>query len=311
MKETGLHLEDALRDAAAQGKLIITGHDAPDVDSCLSCAMLLTLAQFWTIPARIALPTPPDEAAMRVLPRLGLDPAPWRGDIHEDDFLALVDHHQPLHGGRLAAVIDHHPTDYPPQAPFVLISPSGACAMMLYRLINAAGMPDEGQRFERMAVTALYLDTMALRSAKIPPQEAAWARARALALGMDVTWLTSEGLGLEDMRRPARELARLSLKTYDCGGVRVCSSYVQTDAMTEEKLKEILAEVRAALEESGAARWVFLVQDPVRARTEEIDLTPDGKMERIGYDFLASRGKNIMPRVEREIRQAQKGEGEP
>ena len=35
MKETGLHLEDALRDAAAQGKLIITGHDAPDVDSCL------------------------------------------------------------------------------------------------------------------------------------------------------------------------------------------------------------------------------------------------------------------------------------
>ena len=72
-----------------------------------------------------------------------------------------------------------------------------------------------------------------------------------------------------------------------------------------------LAEVRAALEESGAARWDFLVQDPVRARTEEIDLTPDGKMERIGYDFLASRGKNIMPRVEREIRCAQKGDGKP
>lgn len=311
MKETVLQLEAALRRAAAQGELVITGHDAPDVDSCLSCAMLLELARFWGIPARIALPTPPDEAAMRVLPRLGLDPAPWRGSIGGDDLLALVDHHQPLHGGRLAAVIDHHPTDYPPQAPFVFISSSGACAMMLYRLINAAGMPDEGQRFERMAVTALYLDTMALRSAKIPQEEADWAKARAAVLHMDVDWLTQEGLGLEDMGRPARELARLSLKTYDFGGARVCSSYVQTDAMTEEKLKEILAEVRAALEESGAARWVFLVQDPVRGRTEEYDLTADGETQHIGYDFLASRGKNIMPRVEREIRCAQKGDGKP
>lgn len=311
MKETVLRLEAALRSAAAQGDLVITGHDAPDVDSCLSCAMLLTLAQFWAIPARIALPTPPDEAAMRVLPRLGLDPTPWRGDIHEDDFLALVDHHQPLHGGRLAAVIDHHPTDYPPDAPFVFISPSGACAMMLWRLCRAAGLPDAGQRFERMAVTALYLDTMALRSAKIPQEEAAWAKRRAAALHMDAAWLTQEGLGLEDMGRPARELARLSLKTYDFGGVRVCSSYVQTDVMTQERLSAILSEVRAALSESGAARWVFLVQDPVRGRTEEYDLTPDGGVEHTGYGFLASRGKNIMPRVEQEIRQAQKGERKP
>lgn len=311
MKEKVMHLEAALRGAAAQGRLVITGHDAPDVDSCLSCAMLLSLARFWSVPARIALPTPPDEAATRVLPRLGLDPAPWRGDIGGEDFLALVDHHQPLHGGRLAAVIDHHPTDFPPDAPFVCIEPSGACAMMLWRLCRAAGMPDEGQRLERMAVTALYLDTMALRSAKIPQEEAAWARARAAALHMDIDWLTQEGLGLEDMGRPARELARLSLKTYDFGGVRVCSSYVQTDAMTQERLSAILSEVRAALRESGAARWVFLVQDPVRARTEEYDLTPDGGIKHTGYDFLASRGKNIMPRVEREIRRAQKGEREP
>lgn len=311
MKETVLRLEAALRGAAAQGRLVITGHDAPDADSCLSCAMLLELARLWNIPARIALPTPPDEAAMRVLPRLGLDPAPWRGDIREDDFLALVDHHQPLHGGRLAAVIDHHPTDYPPDAPFVLISPSGACAMMLWRLCRAAGLPDAGERLERMAVTALYLDTMALRSAKIPQEEADWAAERASALGMDVSWLTQEGLGLEDMGRPARELARLSLKTYDFGGVRVCSSYVQTDAMTQERLSAILSEVRAELANSGAARWVFLVQDPVRGRTEEYDLTPDGNVAHIGYDFLASRGKNIMPRVEREIRCAQKGEKTP
>lgn len=293
-------LRAALEAGAHQGRLVITGHDAPDVDSCAACAMLAALASFWGIPAQIVLPTRADEQARRVLPRFGLNPDDWRGTLTPADALALADHHAPLHPGRVMAVIDHHPTMTPPDAPFVCIEPTGACAAMVYRLMREAGMEADA-RWEALAVTALYLDTMALRSAKIPPEEAAWAREAAARLGLDTAWLEQEGLGLEDMTRPAAELARLGLKRYDFGGTRVLSSYVQTDAMTGERLCAILEEVRGALEESGAALWVFLHQDPVAMRTTEFDLYAGGREERIDYDFLASRGKNVMPRVEREL----------
>ena len=293
-------LRAALKEGARRGRLAMTGHDAPDVDSCAACAMLASLAAFWHIPAQIVLPTRADEQARRVLPRFGLNPDGWRGGLTGEDALALVDHHAPLHPGRVVAVIDHHPTLSPPDAPYVRIEPAGACAAMVYRLMVAAGMAPDA-RWEALAVTALYLDTMALRSAKIPPQEAAWAREAAARLRLDTAWLEKEGLGLEDMTRPAAELARLGLKRYDFAGVRVISSYVQTDAMTGERLRGILHEVRGALAESGAALWVFLHQDPVAMRTTEYDLYADGRERRIDYGFLASRGKNVMPRVEREL----------
>ena len=301
-------LRAALKEGARRGRLAMTGHDAPDVDSCAACAMLASLAAFWHIPAQIVLPTRADEQARRVLPRFGLNPDGWRGGLTGEDALALVDHHAPLHPGRVVAVIDHHPTLSPPDAPYVRIEPAGACAAMVYRLMVAAGMAPDA-RWEALAVTALYLDTMALRSAKIPPQEAAWAREAAARLRLDTAWLEKEGLGLEDMTRPAAELVRLGLKRYDFAGVRVISSYVQTDAMTGERLRGILHEVRGALAESGAALWVFLHQDPVAMRTTEYDLYADGRERRIDYGFLASRGKNVMPRVERELT-AENGTGE-
>lgn len=298
-----------MEDGARRGKLAITGHDAPDVDSCAACAMLAAMAAFWYIPAQIVLPTRADAQARRVLPRFGLYPDNWRGELTAADSLVLADHHAPLHPGQVVAVLDHHPTLCPPEAPFVCIEPAGACAAMAYRLMEAAGMEPEA-RWERLAVAALYLDTMALRSAKIPPQEATWAREAAVRLGMDVQWLEQEGLGLEDMTRPAAELARMGLKRYEFAGTRVLSSYVQTDAMTPERLEAILREVRMALLESGAALWVFLHQDPVAMRTTELDVYPDGRAVRIDYDYLASRGKNVMPRVERELTENAKKAGE-
>ena len=136
-------LRTALEAGAQRGRLAITGHDAPDVDSCAACAMLSELAAFWHIPAQIVLPTRADEQARRVLPRFGLHPDNWRGELTAADTLALVDHHAQLHPGKVVAVIDHHPTLCPPDAPFVFIEPAGACAAMVYRLMIAAGMePD-------------------------------------------------------------------------------------------------------------------------------------------------------------------------
>lgn len=289
--------------AAADTSLVLTGHDRADVDSAVSCVLMQRLLDAWGLKSRIAL-CEPDGQSRRVLARFSIDTQALAGETTAQDALILVDHHQTAHAGQVIACIDHHPTDYPPDFPFVWIGESGACAAMVLHLMQEAGVrvtPED----ERLAVTALYLDTIALRSAKVSREEAAWGEAQARRLGLNEEWLRREGMGLRDMRLPARELAMLGKKAYAFGGKRVLSTYVQTDAMTREKLSEILGVLRAELARERGDLWVFLLHDPVRMRSTEIDLTPDGRTRTIPYDFLASRGRDVMPRVEREIRKGE------
>lgn len=284
----------------ADGRIVITGHDRADVDSVASCVLMQRLLAAWQIPAEIVLHEP-DRQSRRVMQRFGVDAAALAGETAESDGLILVDHHQSAHPGRVIACVDHHPTDYPPAYPYVQIEDCGACAVMALHLIQEAGVPVTAED-ERLAITALYLDTIALKSAKISKEEAVWGEAEAGRLGLDEDWLRREGMGLRDMSLPAQELAMLGKKRYAFGQRLVLSTYVQTDAMTEEKLGAILSVLHEALAREQADLWVYLVHDPVRLRSTEYDITPDGGVHRIAYDFLASRGKDVMPRVEREMR---------
>lgn len=301
MSERTERLFALLAPASRAGTLAITGHDMPDVDAVASCLLMRAMLRAAGLDARIALPTEPDAQARRVLARFGEDVCTLRGELRAQDELVLVDHHQPLHPGHVLACVDHHPTDFLPDFPYVQIEPAGACAVMVLRLMEEAGLRlTEAQT--RLAVTALYLDTMALRSAKMPPEDIPWAREAVARFHMDEAWLLREGLGLADLTRPVGELAMGGLKRYDFGGRTVCSSYVQTDAMTSALCDRLLERLREERIRAGADMWVFLVHDPVAMRSVEYDLTAAGTRE-IRYEYLASRGKHVMPRVEREMRE--------
>ena len=105
-----------------------------------------------------------------------------------------------------------------------------------------------------------------------------------------------------DMSLPAEKLAMLGKKRFVYGDKTVLSTYVQTDAMTQEKREAIFAVLREAIAREQADLWVFLVHDPVRMRSAQYNLTPDGRIEVTAYDCLASRGKDVMLRVERAMR---------
>ena len=287
--------------AGGTGEIAILGHDNPDMDSLLSCVLMERLLCFWGFSPRIVLHTPADGQCRRLMPQLGFDPESWRGETKPCDRLILVDHHTAQHAGRVIAVVDHHQTDYPPDAPYVQIEPSGACAAMIYRLMLEAGMDDAPEN-ESLAVMALYLDSVALRSTKIRPEEAAWAKARAGELALDEAWLIREGLGLQDMRLPTTMLAMTGKKRFIFGEKVVFSSYVQTNEMTDARLCALLDCVRGELAQTGADLWVFLHHDPDAMRSVEYDLWPGAGMDTIDYGRLVSRGKDVMPRVEREMR---------
>jgi len=294
---------ELLSHEAAHRRLVITGHDTPDVDSVISCVLMQRLLAAWQINARIVLTTPADRQSQRVMARFGFCMDDWLGETEEEDGLILVDHHQPLHGGRVIACVDHHATPCPPQYPYTQIEPRGACAVMVLGLMEEAGafVSDEDVV---LAVTALYLDTIALRSTKVLPQEIVWAGEQVRRLGMDEGWLLAEGLKLEDMTLPPSTLAQRGKKTYRYGERVVVSTYVQTDAMTVQRLEEILGVIRREIRAQKAALWVFLVHDPAAQRTMEYDVSPDGSVQAIDHGCLASRGKDVMPRVERMVRKA-------
>ncbi|MBQ7052172.1 MAG: DHH family phosphoesterase [Clostridia bacterium] len=291
----------------AGGCIAITGHDAADVDSVAACVLARRLLCALGVPCRIAL-SGADKQSRRVMERFGEDVDAMIGRTEAGDALLLVDHHQTLRPGRVIAVIDHHPTDYPPACPFLLIEERGACTATVLDLMREAGVPVFAQD-EKLAVTALYLDTIALRSTKITKQEAAWGEREAKRLGLDEDWLRREGMRLRDMTLPARELALLGRKVYDFGGMRVLSTYVQTDAMTDARLEEIMNVLRAELIAEGAALWVYLVHNPMAMRSTQYDLLPDGSVVKTEYDCLVSRGKDVMPRVEKMMRKAGNGHG--
>ena len=300
MSERTDRLREALESAASRGRIVITGHDHADVDSVISCVLMKKLIDAWKIPCAIAL-CQPDKQSRRVLACFGVDVDALAGETEAGDRLILVDCHQSAHPGEVVACVDHHPTDYPPDYPYVQIETSGACAVMALRLLQEAGA-DVSIEDEKLAITALYLDTIALRSAKITGEEAAWGEREARRLKLDEDWLRREGMGLCDMTLPVRELAMKGRKAYVYGNKRVLSTYVQTDAMTEDILGEILDVLRRELAREQADLWVFLVHDPVNMRSMQVNLAPDGTPERIQYDYLASRGRDVMPRVERAMR---------
>lgn len=302
MSERTKRLRRILGEAAQEGRVVITGHDNADVDSVIACLLMRDLLASWGIAARIALPLGPDRQSRRVLAWFGIDADALTGAILPQDRLVLVDHHAASHPGTVCAVIDHHPTGAVPTCPYVQIEPRGACAMQIIDLMREDGLTP-GKRQEELVVTALWLDTVALRSAKITAQEAAWGRARAKQLALDTDRLNREGLGLRDMTLPAKELAMFHKKTYELGGLRVCSTTIQTDGMKKEKLEEILNVLREEVLRENAAMWVYLAGNPVAGCSAEYDVYPDGTVEEIRYDFLASRGKNVMPRVERMIQE--------
>lgn len=300
MSERTQKLFDLCMAAAAHSRIVLTSHDGADVDSAAACVLMQRLLARWNIPSDIVLHDA-DKQSRRVLARFGVDVQALSGSTKESDSLILLDHHRSAHPGHVIACVDHHPTDYLPDDAYVQIEDCGACAVMVLRLMQEAGVPVT-QEDERLAITALYLDTIALKSAKIGEEEAAWGEAEAKRLGLDESWLRQEGMGLRDMSLPDRELAMLGRKVYVFAGKRVLSTYIQTDAMTQERIDAILQILKSELSKESGDLWAYLVHDPVRMRSSEYDIFPDGRVKEIAYDYLASRGKDVMPRIEREMR---------
>jgi manganese-dependent inorganic pyrophosphatase len=244
--------------------------------------------------------------------------------------LALVDHNEAgqavsgLEEADIIAVLDHHRLGNPPTpAPiYFKADPVGSCStLVIEEALGADLTPPPG--LCGMMLCGILSDTLVLRSptttgrdraaaaqlavlAGLVPAEASAAErdAAMAALGAE---LLAAGAGLG--QRPADQVVRADLKTYQQGGIAFAIAQIEVPGFAE--LEERVDGLRQALEELRESRGfefaLLLVTDVVRGTSRLVTSGPERLFDGLPYARRAdgtldapgvvSRKKQLLPAV--------------
>jgi manganese-dependent inorganic pyrophosphatase len=244
--------------------------------------------------------------------------------------LALVDHNEAgqavpgLEEADIIAVLDHHRLGNPPTPTPIRfrVDPVGSCStLVIEEALDANLTPPPG--LCGMLLCGILSDTLVLRSptttgrdraaavqlavlAGLVPAEAPCAE-REAAMAMLGAELLAAGPGLG--QRPADEVVRADLKTYQQGAIRFAIAQVEVPGFAE--LEERVAELRQALEDlrerQGFEFALLLVTDVVRGTSRLVTAGPERLLDGLPYPRRAdgtldapgvvSRKKQLLPAV--------------
>lgn len=286
----------------AGGKIVVTGHDMPDNDSIISSVMLRYLLAKLGIESVIKFGTRPDGVTLRDQDELqNLGGITFDG-FDEGDRLLLVDHHVCFYKNRVIGCVDHHVT--PPEAnfDFNLVVKASSCGRVIYDMAVAAGVADD--YLERLAVISVYLDTQSCQSLKFDKRDLTWLADGVERLGIDEKRIIKMGFCICDIDDGAEVLSGYGLKRYPFGDKIGASTCVQIDIEKEAEWQGVIDEIVAILVKrmnaEGVFLWAFVVNKPEIARSDIYFIRPDGSMEVVKLDRVASRSRDVIPFVKAE-----------
>lgn len=286
----------------AGGKIVVTGHDMPDNDSIISSVMLRYLLAKLGVESVIKFGTRPDGVTLRDQTELdNLGGITFDG-FDEGDRLLLVDHHVCFYKNRVIGCVDHHVT--PPEAnfDFNLVVKASSCGRVIYDMAVAAGVADD--YLERLAVISVYLDTQSCQSLKFDKRDLTWLADGVERLGIDEKRIIKMGFCICDIDDGAEVLSGYGLKRYPFGDKIGASTCVQIDIEKEAEWQGVIDEIVAILVKrmnaEGVFLWAFVVNKPEIARSDIYFIRPDGSMDVVKLDRVASRSRDVIPFVKAE-----------
>ena len=287
--------------ASPETPLFLTGHDNPDFDSAAGCFLAQKLLSEFGISAEIRFPTPVDDYSRKILCKLGFDPAPLEGPLPEQAHLILIDHHEPFYSRPVLACIDHHPTIQQYPYPFYCNPPASSCTKTIFCMAEAAGLT-LSERWNRLAVWSVYMDTQATRSSKFNPDDRPWLEQKIRQYRLPEQEMSRDGFCCMDLDEPLEVLALNSLKYFRLFGYRVASSSFTAEQVPDQLIQRILVFLRQKMQEQDVFLWVFLQSRPEIPQTLEVRLFPDHQ-ENILHPRLISRSKDVMPVIEQLLKE--------
>lgn len=303
-KEMLKRLELLKESLANKGEISIIGHDNIDVDAVLSGMLLSRLLKFLNINASFIILQPIKENDTYEIVSELLDVSMYSYEEKKENELRnlfLVDHYETRHKGEIIGCIDHHPTEKENTYPFSYVRNSSATAYLVYELMKVANYPFSAEE-AKMIVISMMIDTTAFRSTKTILEEVEVARVLAKEFNLDYEYLERYCLCLTPIEKmDINEIIANGQKEYDYNGHKVKSAYLQLYGMPDEAtlnkwLTCLNRKINGKL--SSPEMIVFIIFDTKLNITCEYQIMKYN-IEKIMYNKIVSRGKDIMPKIER------------
>lgn len=302
LKEMTAKLVALSRSAIAEGgSVAVTGHDMPDHDSIISAVMLRELLARLGVESTVKFGTHPDNVTLRGVTELQLLDGVTFDGFDASDRLILVDHHATFYDNKVIGCVDHHTTPPDPNFDLNLIVKASSCGRVIYDMAVAAGVCDS--YLERLGIESVYLDTQSCRSPKFEKSDMPWLADGIRRLGIDERRLIKMGFCLCDPGEDLEILSTYGYKRYKFGERLGASTCVQIDIEKEDEWQSVIAEIIERIvikmNADGIFLWAFVVNKPEIMRSDIYFIRPDGNVEVVKLDRLASRSRDVIPVVKR------------
>jgi len=283
-------------------KIIILGHENPDVDSVVSGYILEKILNKKGYEAKFIIPDDDTigKDTLNICGRYGLNPLDYKNKIdldEKDKKYILVDHNERKLGGEIVAIIDHHPTNKEIKIDNYYNKKISSTACFI--CYNNEDLLDKSDL--KLAIIATLVDTASFHSTKGRKEDEEWVVKICNKYDFNYDELYREGLYLSSLDNI--EVASLNgLKQYTFNDKKVKSSYAQikVSSLTESKIHKVIEKLKKRVEEEKLDAFVFIVYDMENFRTVYYLITESG-IEKRCFDYYASRGDTIMPEIEKKL----------
>lgn len=282
-------------------KIIILGHENPDVDSIISGYLLEKIMIKKGYNSEFIIPDKKiDKDTMDICRRNGLDPEMFMKEINLEDKnikYILVDHNERELEGEIICIIDHHPTDKEPQTDNYYNKKISSTDCYICQgnedLLEIEDL--------KLAIIATLVDTASFHSTKTREEDKEWSLNICHKYGLNYRELYKEGLCLT----PLEDITEASLngvKKYNFDGKRVEASYIQIEdpSIEETKIHQIINVLKERITKENIDIFVFIVHDMTSFKTMYYLITKN-KIENRYYEMYTSRGSTIMPEVKKTL----------
>ena len=283
-------------------KIIILGHENPDVDSIISGFLLQQLLNKKGIPAEFIIPDKTiEQDSVKICLSYGLNPYKFQKEIDissESQKYILVDHHERELNGEIIAIIDHHPTNKKITIPnyYNQISSSTSCILCKNNEIYFSKKELE------LAIVAALVDTASFHSTKSRKEDKVWIENWCNKLKLDYKKLYKIGLSLTSLEN--LESASLNgLKKYNFYSNIVQSSCIQIEntPSNHKKIKKIIEYLKQYVHDNNVDIFIFIVHDMTNFCSKVYQISKTEVIEK-EYKQYTSRGNTIIPEVVKSLK---------
>ena len=278
--------------------IAILGHDTVDCDSAVSILLLSKLLTHLKVPNRaVILDKTISELDLELLKGEGYDLNKYKGSLKKNEAVFLVDHYKTSHSTSVVGCIDHHPTSEKVSYSFYQNKSSASTSKLIFDLMVKYNYPVTIKEI-KLIILSMMVDTCSLKSTKCPKEHATWVKDTCKKYKIDYNKYYKIGLCLSNLNKPLSIVTTEGLKKYCYSGINVNSSYIQVDSDVD--VAKYTEHLKTKIKD-GLSLWVFLVHNLESDKTTEYRITKAG-IEVIPYNKVTSRGTDVMPVIEKNIK---------